>query len=274
MPNIPTPEHPQQPQTISATPETANFCPTSLIDWLELCQRARVPFVPAEQIASINRDDWLRFDQEGEHKGRLAAAQREIHEKLRPGHMFRFDFCAPLELKIRMSNGQPGLHPDMTRVNFDDPRAYTLLFEQPRELIPVHQRPWINPTMLDGYPVEYRAFVREGKLQGISNYYPQRPLPMNNFHIQVITQLTAQLTEAAKTPFLWNESPMKPWVETRYGLDGVHFTADFMVTQEDNVLFIEGGPPHEMGAHPCCFQHGRISGIALEDRNDQREDGV
>ena len=36
---------------------------------------------------------------------------------------------------------------------------------------------------------------------------------------------------------------------------------------EEGILFLEGGPPHELGAHLCCFREGRISGVALEDRN-------
>ena len=51
------------------------------------------------------------------------------------------------------------------------------------------------------------------------------------------------------TPFQW---PLKPSLR---GLDqdGVHFTADFIATAE-GILFLEGGPPHELGAHPCCFR--------------------
>ena len=45
-------------------------------------------------------------------------------------------------------------------------------------------------------------------------------------------------------------------------------TMDFLVTQQDEVLFLEGGPSHRHGAHPCCFEPGHIDGIALEDRNE------
>ena len=37
---------------------------------------------------------------------------------------------------------------------------------------------------------------------------------------------------------------------------GVHFTADYIVDADDNVAFLEGGPPHHLGAHPCCFPMG------------------
>ena len=44
----------------------------------------------------------------------------------------------------------------------------------------------------------------------------------------------------------------------------MHFTADFLVTPNE-VLFLEGGPPSFMGAHPCCFENrlDRIEGVAL-----------
>ena len=50
--------------------------------------------------------------------------------------------------------------------------------------------------------------------------------------------------------------------------DGVHFTGDFAATRLAMVL-IEGGPPHFMGAAPCCFAAGRIDGIALEAHEDE-----
>ena len=255
------------PAGIPVTEETGRFCPTSLEDWLALCQVAGVAHVPAELITTINREDWLMFDQDGEHAERLRRAIREAQDKLTPEHMIRYDFCAPLETKIRMSRGLPGYHPDMGRIQLDDPRAYEILWEQPRERIPVYQRPWTEPRTAEGYPVEYRAFVRDGTILGISSYYPQRPLPLNRGHLQQVETATTRLAQAAPTPFLWNENPMRLAFFERHDPAAVHFTADFLVTQQDKVLFLEGGPPHEMGAHPCCFPPGEIQGIALSDRN-------
>lgn len=45
--------------------------------------------------------------------------------------------------------------------------------------------------------------------------------------------------------------------------DSAHFTADFAATTL-GMLFLEGGPPHFMGAHLGCFRPGRIRGFALE----------
>ena len=266
MLKIPDPDPGPPGQAMPVTPETSNFCPISLTDWLDLCRRARVPHVPAEPVTTINRLDWMMFDQEGPHRDRLHAARRELEEKLRPGHMFRFDFCAPLEVKLRMGAGLPDLHPDMTRLILDDPRAYDILYEFPREAVPVYQRPWLSAMLLDGYPVEYRVFVHDGEITGISNYYPQRPLPLIQTHLDEVTRLTGELVRRAETPFLWHSDPRLTEFRKSHDPDGVHFSADFIVTSKDEILFLEGGPPHELGAHPCCFQPGEIQGVALEKR--------
>ncbi len=46
--------------------------------------------------------------------------------------------------------------------------------------------------------------------------------------------------------------------------DEIHFTADFATTRLGMVL-LEGGPPHFMGAAPCCFAAGRIHGVEAQD---------
>ena len=46
------------------------------------------------------------------------------------------------------------------------------------------------------------------------------------------------------------------------------------MNEHNEVLFLEGGPPHELGAHMCCFRPGEIDGgVALEDRNEPEEPG-
>ena len=110
----------------------------------------------------------VRFDTQGEHEDRLASTRRQIIDNLRPDHMVRFDFCAPIEVKFRLGSGMPDFHPDMTQLVLDDPRPFDILCEFPREAVPIWQRPWVPATIIDGYPVEYRAFVRNGDLLGIS----------------------------------------------------------------------------------------------------------
>jgi hypothetical protein len=51
------------------------------------------------------------------------------------------------------------------------------------------------------------------------------------------------------------------------------FSADFIVREDGEVLFLEGGPPHVAepplgcpSAHPCCMEPGNIYGIAFARR--------
>ena len=270
LPKIPPPPPPEPRQPIPVTAETDNFCPTSLRDWLQVCQYAGVPHIPAERIATIQLQDYLQYDTPGEHQERLLAAIQQAQAALKPRHMVRFDCCAPMETKSRLSQGSHEWHPDLARIILDDPRLYDIMWEQPREEVPLWQRPWINATRIEGYPVEYRVFVTNGEVNGVSNYYPQRPLPLNLAVIQqaqTSIDLTNLLIQHLPTPFLWNQSLL--WIEFKENLDsnGIHFTADFLADAAGQVLFIEGGPPHQMGAHPCCFSPGQTYGVALANRN-------
>ena len=238
------------------------FCPISLGDWLDLCRKTGIPHVGAEKAATLLREDCLSFDTQGEHQERLRKAFLNIEAAKQRFHMMRFDCCSGLEVKHQLAQGRPYWNPEFNNIILDDPRAFDIILEYPREELPVWSRPWTSPMVLDDYPMEYRAFVKDGKIAGISSYYPQRPLIEFKGHIETIRAYTEQLADAAHPPFLW---PMCHRPES-ISPDGVHFTADFMATS-DGILFLEGGPPHEMGAHPCCFQPGRIEGVALEDRN-------
>ena len=240
------------------------FSPISLGDWLALCQKTGVPHVPAEKIATLLREDSLSFDTEGEHQERLRQAFTFIQNAYKPFHMARFDCCASLDIKANMASRRPAWLPEFGNIILDDPRAFDIILEYPREELPIWQRPWVSPILCDRYPVEYRAFVRDGALLGISSYYPQRPLPEFPDHLETVRTYTGRLIDAAPTPFLWPITFIPPDLNK----DRVHFTADFMATP-DGILFLEGGPPHEMGAHPCCFQPNRISGVALVNRNKE-----
>ena len=255
------------PNAREPDPDQADrFCPISLGDWLELCRETSIPHVPAERLTTLLRDDYLRFDTQGEHQDRLREAFGAIRKARFHPYMVRFDCCAPLHLKASLARGDPDWKPDFGDLVLDDPRAFDIIFMFPREELPVWRRPWAKTIALDGYPVEYRAFVRDGEIAGISSYYPQRPLPEFPDHLDLVREYTGQLIAQAPTPFLWPLLSLPEDLDP----DGVHFTADFMATDK-GILFLEGGPPHELGAHPCCFQDFRVSGTALEDRNKGQE---
>lgn len=252
---------------MTSVPTPQQFCPVSLEDWLQVCKEAKVPTVPATRIAAMGREDYLSFDSPGEHQDRLRAAMREVEAALQPGHMLRFDCCAPIETKSRLARGLHEWHPDMNLFVLDDSRLFDIIWEYPKDEVPIWGRPWQDAQIVDEYPVEYRAFVTDGQLAGISSYYPQRPLPLFQQHLDDVRALTQRLIDHVPTPFLWLESLFLPEFGKKHDLNGVHFTADFIAARDtQEILFLEGGPPHELGAHPCCFLRGEIDGVALENR--------
>ncbi len=259
--------HRQKLRMLAGQDHPERFCPLSLGDWLELCREAGIAFVPAELVTTPLRDDCLGFDQQGEHQERLTAAWKEMDAAQLDRHMMRMDCASSLEIKMWLGNGEHGFRPEFGKIMLDDPRLYDILSEYPREEVPVWRRPWMEAAVHEGYPVEYRAFVRDGKLQGISSYYPQRPLPEFPLHLEEVRRMTEALIAHVRPPFLWHNTMALDGTELDLG--GIHFTADFITLEDGQVLFLEGGPPHELGAHMCCFQPGGIEGVALTDRNGQ-----
>ena len=242
-----------------------NFCPISLADWLALCQLADVPHIPAEKVVEILTDDYRTYELPGEHRTRLESAWQSIQQAAKPNHMMRLDCCSDANIKYHLSQGEPSFQEEYQTIMFGDMRSYDIVDEYPRDALPVWQRQWVQTQQVSGYPVEYRAFVKDGQLMGISNYFPQRPLPRYQQHLDEVSRLTQKLIDHAQPPFLWHHTFLM--LGNPLDLQGVHFTADFLVDHQDRVLFLEGGPPHELGAHMCCFQPGQIEGIALTDRN-------
>ena len=225
-------------------------------------------------VADFERFDILQHDQAGPHQRRLDAACEAVRRAAAPGWMLR----SSADLKFAMSEGRKPDHDTRHALPLDC-RLLEILEDHPRVVVPVWRRPWIGDDMLflDGYPVEYRAFVENGQLIGISSYYPQRPLPRDDNHLAAVEKHVATLIEELEGPFEWPAAQsgamgirtMLPRLEGKEPAtgtpdpDGVHFTADFAATRLGTLL-IEGGPPHFMGAHPCCFPAGQIHGIALE----------
>ena len=245
---------------------TGRFCPISLGDWLQVCSAARVPAVPAKQITEIRREDYQNWTDEGPGRERLIDAYGKMREVAAKAQMVRYDCCSSSELKYAMAHGKPEWSEDFGTLIVDDPRVYTVIEGYPRELVPVWQRPWIKTQIHEGYPAEYRVFVRDGKVVGISSYYPQRPLPFEPGHLSTVLAYAEQLSvELTGVAFEWHSGMAFLMGRDRIGLDGVHFSADFIVSDTGEILFLEGGPPHELGAHECCFDEGDVEGIALAD---------
>lgn len=136
--NLPTPH----------TGEADWFCPISLGDCLDLCRQTGVPHVGAEKVATLLRDDCLRFDTKGEHQDRLGEAFEKIREAAKPYHMLRFDCCSGLNVKMRMAQGQPQWNSEFNDLVLDDPRASTSSSNFPGRNSPSGAGPGRTPSCM------------------------------------------------------------------------------------------------------------------------------
>lgn len=236
---------------------STTFRTVSLGDWLEVCREADVPHVSATEVASAPVSDLMHFDADPLPES-LSELWAKIQAAKQTGYMMRWDCCASLDVKSRLANGKWQWHERVADVTFDDPRFFDLLFEYPGDTMRVWKRPWVQAEIVDGYPVEYRAFVQDGEIIGISSYYPQRPLSK--------TWYVGNDVDYWLPVFVSRLLKCLPERDSE-GLNGC--SMDFMRLQNGNLVFLEGGPPHlpDWGAHPCCFKPGEIEGVALSYRN-------
>ena len=226
------------------------FNVVSLKDWLVLCYGAGVPYVEAELVCEVPIEALMRYDEKPtpDELVEMVEAMKRVE---RPQTMFRWDCCSSEDVKYKMSKGEPDWDESVQRLMLDDPRAGDIIYEFPGHDMAVWQRPWVEAACLDGYPVEYRVFVQGGEIVGVSNYYPQRPLPGD---ISILTDIRA-VVDMTQRLVAAMEPPVKfpGWGFQRWGADSISFTADYMALEGGQVLFLEGGPPYGCGAHPCCF---------------------
>ena len=272
------------------TNDRDRFCPYSLEDWIAAAERAAVPHVPATRVAMFEREDLQHHEFHGPHQKRLDKAFAEVARARTGDVMMRWDCCATAELKAFMSdrseNGPPPR--EVRQALAIDHRLLEILEEFPRIGVPVWRRPWLGAEIVieGGWPIEYRAFVKNGELTGISSYYVQRPLPRRDDEIEMVRTLTRKLLTEVHGPCLWppkiHEELIVPNMLVIMGKkpkpdrplpDEVHATIDFVVTT-DGVLMLEGGPPWFMGADPCCFEPGAVKGLALVNASRSTKNGT
>ena len=258
--------------------DSENFCWVSLGDWVRFAQTVDIPFIAITPVANYERNDLLCQDIHGPHQHRLSIATDKLVRTMKRHYMMRWDCCASDELKWSLSEGHCDWQDSFMGLNYvGDERLLEILYDYPRFVVPVWQRPWVQASMVDEYPVEYRVFVDSGKIVGISNYYPQRPIVYTEGHIRSIAVYTKKLIDALTPPFQLTRGMTQKDANMRMSRfmmkDGekyipqdkrISFSADFLVTENNEVMFLEGGPPHfsDYGAHPCCFK-GSVEGVAL-----------
>lgn len=254
---------PPGPSWRDSLERTRAFCTVSLGDWLDAVRRAGVPHVPAERVGDFEIEALLNYDRPGAHDAELSRFGAAVEGAAEPDFMLRWDVCASSEVKWRLGEGRPRWHADFLKLMIDDPRAYDLIYEFPRDLMPVWKRPWIRARIVEGWPVEFRVFVKDGIVVGAASYYPQRDLPETAEFLDLARRAMG-LTEAVIA-----RVPCPVWVPPdggagRWRPDVAHGTCDWLLAETGELLWLEGGPPFGAGAHPCAFL-GRdgISGIAF-----------
>lgn len=248
------------------------FIGTSLKGWLDEVREAGIACVPAEQIGCVARDLVMHFDDDVKPDAQSLDAYSRLQAQLlavSPQSMVRWDPCAPIGIKLAMQNGcEPGQIPDDARdLSFGDPRAFDILYEYPAMDVPIFSRPWVHPLVVDGYPLEFRVFIKDSEVIGVASYYLQRPLPENEQSWHWTAEAT-RLSEKLIASMTGRGSfPAMPYYGARgFDVSGtkIHATLDFLVSQDGpRMLFLEAGPPFGAGAHPCAFEGKEIKGVAL-----------
>lgn len=245
-----------------ADPATGAFIGTSLGAWLVEAQHAGIPYIGAELLLGISRDLFMREEETAKTHQALWADFYGKQKSVPEGFMVRWDACAGLDLKFAMANRE-GYGEHARIVHPSDPRACDINYEYPSDTLKMWKRPWVPALMMNGYPVELRVFIENGQVLGVANYYPQHTLPDTE---QIQGFVTAAKAAAETLVASLQARGRHPWMvnyAARYAEGSINATLDFLITEDEEVVFLEAGPPFSMGAHPCSFQDQEIKGIAL-----------
>lgn len=259
------------------------FNALSLGNWLMVADQCGVPYIAARFLAMPPTTSVFALLQGMD----LLPAQQEAVEPflealqaLTPGEMLRFDMCAAAAIKAGLSDGagvQPGWHtrPDGFKLPDVDGRLIYALMNYTFEHVPVFARPIERLRMVDGdmpehpfgrWPREWRVFVTNGEITGVSNYYLQAPAWASEAaKAMEAVALARRMVEALEAVKAW---PHHPRYEGVFNVESVTCSLDFAEREDGTLVLMEGGPGHiyspAWGAHPCCFTPGKpLAGIAL-----------
>jgi hypothetical protein len=208
----------------------------SLEFWLKICDKVGIKSVPARFSEPILYDDLVpAFD--GNSPGpTFTAAAEWLASNIKENEMWRWDCCAPYEIKTAMANCKM---PKIPPLYVDDPRFGDIFFDRNAPSIKIAIRPWIKVQYIRSYPLEFRVYVFKEGENAISNYYPQR-----------------DLTSKECVKWLAPAKKLADQLKVASGLKA--FTVDFLITEDDKILFLEGGPKWGQGSHPCCFSPEKL----------------
>jgi hypothetical protein len=133
------------------------------------------------------------------------------------------------------------------------------------------------------WPAEWRAFVKNGRVEGVAAYYgwAHAGEPEDARQALLVRDLAQKIVDAAvasnavganielemyRTSGKEVKNPMIKSALEEFSADGFHCTLDFIET-ENGPVFLEGGPPFTPigGSHPCAFAGIKeIAGVALK----------
>lgn len=276
-------------RNLTRGPARFNFL--SLPSWLALAEACNIPFIPATELGSLSAED-LRDAFNGVENPNVHAFLA-LGDQVGEDEMVRFTQCGPGSLKSDISKGKgvsrgivPHYDTGAPQIDCFDPRTYETFLSLGESHLRVFKRPLISAMThkdtwethdfdtggvkaIDGeWPVEFRVFVREGQITGVSNYYPQMTLP-DAYLVEArdVAQTAQRMVNWMHTHQLGvgngemcaDTGPDEPerrasWVPQHWGAQD--FTLDFLIKTNGDAVFLEAGPGGFRAAAPCCFENG------------------
>jgi hypothetical protein len=240
------------------------FNTLSLPAWLKVAEIAGITFIPARQILEAPIDDFTAEPVGNSHP--FEQHELQMLESLQEGEMLRMEQVAPGEIKYLRSTGREmgdgsfySEHFGRNIINLHEDRFYTTLMDLSEPFVRGYARPIIPVRKIEGeykgdtgvWPEEFRVYVTDGKVTGVSNYYPQVSMDpeIHGDPMREAVTMARKMVETMATYDICNTNARFQHVEG----EGTSCTLDFIVHENGEVMFIEGGPEGLTGAHPCCF---------------------
>lgn len=263
----------------------------SLPAWLAVVDRAGVPFIPAREIASLDVDLFSQvFD--GVQSPEFTRFMESLIDGIGKNEILRMEQCAPDTVKSEMGYGRDlgdGLEVDRDTgeksVDLWSPRFFDTFMDLGHAQVRGYARPKAATVRVPGdwdgikgeWPVEFRVFVQDGVVTGVSAYYPQAPLDADRWLglareagrlAEQIVAGMAELNLGVGNGLLCGDRPVdRARAEASPGTElwgPQDFTMDFLLdADKGHLVFLEGGPGGWRQAAPCCFESGPFGEDAL-----------
>lgn len=279
-----------------ASQRSGQFEVRSLVNWIEIAKLSDVPHIPLKVIATVPTDviDAIISEKPHPQSKTVFDTLMEGMESVPSSWMVRHDHSGSNDLKIAAAIGEL---PDdgnegvgWTTIGnrpipkFWDERIVKSMAQSLSETQTFVARPWIKAKMRTGldphragtdledtgsWPCEWRVYVMDGKVAGISNYYIQSEATGSESDFASVDKARQYTEEVIETLKRQNLLPFEPMihqiqrsskkVQEKMPLGSINFSLDFLETEDGDLVLLEGGPaytppPYYYGAHPCAFK--------------------